>query len=1080
MMCPTCIYFDQSSSNILRNNILTDIYGYINVWGDTAMQFIHDIDESNTMNGKPIHYWVNRQNMVVPSADVSDASCVTLVNCTNITIKDLCLKVSWLLAFTKSSTIFRNTETDDGWLQMDHCSNDVISQNDMGLSMYYSEQNAVYGNNLTSSWCALYLYYSEQNAIYGNNFTNSGSGGALQLVRSANNSIFENNIKNNLRGVVTVESYGNLLYHNNFENNAEQVYDKAYENPQRQLSANFWDDGYQSGGNYWSDYADVDLNKDGIWDNPYVIDTNNTDHYPLVNPWTEAQLKFRVGDQVRTIANLNVREGPGLGYALIDTVPEGTLGQIVEGPVETDGYVWWEVDYTVGVRGWSVGDWLEICVDQPPNCRISLQKDGAEIGQVDVNEFFDICVGDSTDDIGIKQVRFSNDDVRDGKPTGRWTEWYDWHTSFDDWDALAKIRRWAFYSPGYKEVWAEVIDEAGQTATCSADMYAPVPALPVLVSALIISPAKDMYSVGDSLTAEFTVENIGETPIRLDKLTVGGRINGVLQPDGYPDFTYRQTTLQSGIPYHYSGSLTLTQTGNYRFFIAYHIQDPTPDEKKLLDENNWNTCIELGEDLTQTARVKNIIVFEEGVTPEEVSHMGETISKLTHIQPYIPPYLLSVDSWKDSVATLWAGFTSWATQTDLTEKYDELYYAGINCYGLRTMALSDANHAFLRGDIELAKKNVERSRKYDKLACMSFVAASAVFDGNMEAGQVLAQGIREGCEVAVKLGVNILFPSAGIAADGLYLAMNFGFNTFIEGMDKAALDMAVDAVFLLIFKDVDFTSIDPNTLMPYVNQASKNRPFTELLANEEFMTQFGLELKVLIEERVKAQTGQVLGEYILSKIVGSVIEHIRSLAASEQGEAKCPVELRAKDSEGRVTGIIDGRVKQEIPLSFCCNGTVHIFLPSDSYSYELVGTDTGTYGLAITHAEDGNTTTFDASDIPISTNARHVYNINWTILSEGAEGVTVQTDSESDSEFEHAFTSDSELTQSEFLANTVLLGDLNLDSIINILDAISAASAFGSRAGDPGWNEQADINRDGVVNILDVITLANNFGQHYP
>jgi hypothetical protein len=55
---------------------------------------------------------------------------------------------------------------------------------------------------------------------------------------------------------------------------------------------------------------------------------------------------------------------------------------------------------------------------------------------------------------------------------------------------------------------------------------------------------------------------------------------------------------------------------------------------------------------------------------------------------------------------------------------------------------------------------------------------------------------------------------------------------------------------------------------------------------------------------------------------------------------------------------------------------------------------------------------------------------------------------------------------------------LNQDGIVNILDAIQAASAFGSYPGHPKWNEQADINRDGVVNILDVIILANNFGKH--
>jgi hypothetical protein len=49
--------------------------------------------------------------------------------------------------------------------------------------------------------------------------------------------------------------------------------------------ANLWDDGYPSGGNYWSDYTGIDANGDGIGDSTYFIDSNNTDNYPLMNPW---------------------------------------------------------------------------------------------------------------------------------------------------------------------------------------------------------------------------------------------------------------------------------------------------------------------------------------------------------------------------------------------------------------------------------------------------------------------------------------------------------------------------------------------------------------------------------------------------------------------------------------------------------------------------------------------------------------------------------------------------------------------------------------------------------------------------
>ena len=56
--------------------------------------------------------------------------------------------------------------------------------------------------------------------------------------------------------------------------------------------ANFWDVSYPSGGNYWSDYEDrypdaKGLNDSGKWDTPYIIDENNQDNYPLVEPWSE-------------------------------------------------------------------------------------------------------------------------------------------------------------------------------------------------------------------------------------------------------------------------------------------------------------------------------------------------------------------------------------------------------------------------------------------------------------------------------------------------------------------------------------------------------------------------------------------------------------------------------------------------------------------------------------------------------------------------------------------------------------------------------------------------------------------------
>jgi hypothetical protein len=57
-------------------------------------------------------------------------------------------------------------------------------------------------------------------------------------------------------------------------------------------------------------------------------------------------------------------------------------------------------------------------------------------------------------------------------------------------------------------------------------------------------------------------------------------------------------------------------------------------------------------------------------------------------------------------------------------------------------------------------------------------------------------------------------------------------------------------------------------------------------------------------------------------------------------------------------------------------------------------------------------------------------------------------------------------------------GDANNDDYINILDASSLASSYGSSEGDPDWNAHCDFNRDGNINILDASTQTSNYGQH--
>ena len=127
-----------------------------------------------------------------------------------------------------------------------------------------------------------------------------------------------------------------------------------------------------------------------------------------------------------------------------------------------------------------------------------------------------------------------------------------------------------------------------------------------------------------------------------------------------------------------------------------------------------------------------------------------------------------------------------------------------------------------------------------------------------------------------------------------------------------------------------------------------------------------------------------------------------------------PGELRIYDSEGRVTGVINGTIKEEIPYSYSNNNTIIIFFPNDTYYYEVVGTGKGEYGLEVTYIENGSITNFTAMNISISKNATHRYDINWSKLSQGKKGVSVKIDNNGDGEFEKTGESDNELTEKEY------------------------------------------------------------------
>lgn len=89
---------------------------------------------------------------------------------------------------------------------------------------------------------------------------------------------------NSFTGVYLFMCTGLTILHNSFIANTNQGLDDA-------ASANNWDGGYPSGGNFWSNYAGADAfsgpnqdvpGADGIGDTAYAVDANTYDDYPLI------------------------------------------------------------------------------------------------------------------------------------------------------------------------------------------------------------------------------------------------------------------------------------------------------------------------------------------------------------------------------------------------------------------------------------------------------------------------------------------------------------------------------------------------------------------------------------------------------------------------------------------------------------------------------------------------------------------------------------------------------------------------------------------------------------------------------
>jgi len=302
-----------SSNNAIGNNMITNNYIGIGLWLFAENNTIsRNAVLNGTSGGVGLYLESSCRNAIGDNAIINNYDGIYLRSSDSNTMSNNNIVNNFWggihLRDSDGNTIQSNTAMNnvmDGiWLlgsQNNIVTYNTLLKNGFGISLEYgSDDNIIRGNKATDGAVGIHLSESRGNIISENTASNNkvffGLGICLEW-SSENNTIVGNTIIDNYYGIMLSfwtyfyglpeQNNNNTIYHNNFITNTKQVLSLK--------SINTWDNGYPSGGNYWSDYADRDLydgpyqnetGYDGIWDHPYVIDGDNQDNYPLVtNFW---------------------------------------------------------------------------------------------------------------------------------------------------------------------------------------------------------------------------------------------------------------------------------------------------------------------------------------------------------------------------------------------------------------------------------------------------------------------------------------------------------------------------------------------------------------------------------------------------------------------------------------------------------------------------------------------------------------------------------------------------------------------------------------------------------------------------
>lgn len=299
---------DSSTNATITKNIFTA--NGLSLDGNSIEHFnSHIISTSNLVNGKPMLYYRNCADLDLIG---SSAGQILIANCTGVLVRDTEIAGPYppgppyhygglagiLMAYVDTTFIENNILSNnyDG-LRLHRSTNATImwnaflSNQGAGIRASHSQSTTLIGNTLSSNrgvgmrGSGIDLNHAIADIVMSDNIITNNNVG-IRLFSSTGVVITDNHITNNKHGIDFLYDYDAIqVTHNSFLDNWEQVGSGGGR------PTVIWDNGYPSGGNYWSNYAGEDVcsgpnqnvcpDPDGIGDTPYRFE-GTQDNYPLM------------------------------------------------------------------------------------------------------------------------------------------------------------------------------------------------------------------------------------------------------------------------------------------------------------------------------------------------------------------------------------------------------------------------------------------------------------------------------------------------------------------------------------------------------------------------------------------------------------------------------------------------------------------------------------------------------------------------------------------------------------------------------------------------------------------------------